>query len=347
MPSVKMKDISVVVPTLNCRRLIEPVVPILRETLSEVGEVVVVDSDSEDGTVELLKESLDPSNVRFLSHPRGLYASWNYGIGQTTKEWLYIATAGDVASKEDLGYLLGVARATGADVVSAPPQFVDEDGTVRKDPSWPILNLLKGREGEEVIELAAGDLVAFALCHCWPSRRYKSWLGSSASNLYRAATVKELPFPTDVGPTGDVLWGIRNANRVRAAFCRRRCGRFVVHSKPGGVGFKDKGACYETAWNEAIEWLWNELGMGDGSPELGRLLGLLQKERSIVEETSRKLRKKATECNELRQELKDCRQELRGYKAYVGAMRGRVPRVFRKYLFPPIDIQGGIEKKLE
>ncbi len=341
------KDISVVIPILNCRHLLEPVIGKLREIVALAGEVIVVDSDSEDGTVELLRESLDPVNVRFLTHPRGLYASWNYGIAQATKEWIHIATAGDVASKEDLGYLLGVAGRTGADVVTAPPMFVNEDGSIRQDPRWPILGLLQMHEGEEVIELAAGDLVAFALCHCWPSRRHKSWLGSSASNLYRTATLQALPFPTDVGPRGDVLWGLRNANRVRAAFCRRRCGRFVVHSKPGGANLEDKEECYEIAWNEAIEWLWNERGMRSGGPEFAGFLDLLQKERSVVEETTRELRKKTEQWRRIKQELKDCRRELGGYKAYVGAMRARIPRIFRKYLFPPVDIQGGIEKKLE
>jgi glycosyltransferase involved in cell wall biosynthesis len=54
--------------------------PALRSWLDLAQEVVVVDSESSDGTVEFLQSELRHPNLRFLSHPPGLYQSWNFGI---------------------------------------------------------------------------------------------------------------------------------------------------------------------------------------------------------------------------------------------------------------------------
>src|SRR5437667_48674 len=50
----------------------------MKEWLPLVEEVVVVDSESTDGTVEFLKKHLGPQSPRFFTHPPGLYQSWNF-----------------------------------------------------------------------------------------------------------------------------------------------------------------------------------------------------------------------------------------------------------------------------
>ena len=56
-------------------------------------------------------------------------------------------------------------------------------------------------------------------------------LGSSASNLYRTQCLKERPFPTDFGTSGDGGWGILNAFDVKIAVTPRCFSTFRHHQK--------------------------------------------------------------------------------------------------------------------
>ena len=49
------------------------------ETLG-LQEVIVVDSFSTDGTIELIKAELRHPQLKIMAHPPGLYQSWNHGI---------------------------------------------------------------------------------------------------------------------------------------------------------------------------------------------------------------------------------------------------------------------------
>src|SRR5262249_47190131 len=57
----------------------------------------------------------------------------------------------------------------------------------------------------------------------------ESLLGSSASNLYLAATLQRFPFHTDAGHAGDTAWAIRNALRTTMAVTPDVFSRFVIH----------------------------------------------------------------------------------------------------------------------
>jgi len=78
----------------------------------------VVDSESTDGTVSYLREHLP--GARFVTHPRGLYQSWNFGIGQMEMPWTYISTVGDGITRAGLARLLEAGERHGADVVVSP-----------------------------------------------------------------------------------------------------------------------------------------------------------------------------------------------------------------------------------
>ena len=62
-----MLPISVLIPTRNSMSLLPGHVESLREWIDLAQEVVVVDSDSTDGTVEFVKRELTNPNIRFLT----------------------------------------------------------------------------------------------------------------------------------------------------------------------------------------------------------------------------------------------------------------------------------------
>jgi hypothetical protein len=85
--------------------------------------------------------------------------------------------------------------------------------------------------------------------------RYDCWLGSSASNLYRTKLLQTHPFPTHVGHFGDTLFALEQAWRIKAVFCRRRCGSFIVHHHTSLQAPEDRKRLFEGfdgPWKESF-----------------------------------------------------------------------------------------------
>ncbi|HWF19528.1 MAG TPA: glycosyltransferase [Verrucomicrobiae bacterium] len=219
-------SIGVLVPTFNCAGLVANHMESLNSWIDLATEVVVVDSDSTDGTVEQLKKNLRHPNVRFLQHPRGLYQSWNFGIGKLTTEYAYISTVGDSISREGLEHLREIATAHECDVVLSKPRFVDNEGHSQGQTCWPIDDLRGHFPGQQPLVLEGLELSLLVLANCTAAI-----LGSSASNLYRTRCLQQRSFPTEYGTVGDGAWGLINAHDMRMGFTGEIFSTFRDHPK--------------------------------------------------------------------------------------------------------------------
>lgn len=192
------RTISVVLPTFNCRSLLETHLRSMQAWLDLVDEVIVVDSRSTDGSLELIRQELRHPRLRIIERDRGLYASWNEGIAATTGDWVYISTTGDTITRAQLLHLREVGEALSADGVVSPPSFTHEDGRPHRDLGWPPAKLLAalGKGRPFVMHPTATQILAFQFCP-------QAILGSSASNLYRGEHLRARPFPTEYGVVGD------------------------------------------------------------------------------------------------------------------------------------------------
>ncbi len=218
--------ISVIIPTRNSAALLPDHLAAMRPWINLVQEVVVVDSRSTDGTVDLLREGLRHSRLRFLEHPPGLYQSWNFGIRHAVAEACYISTVGETITEDGLKHLTNLLRERRCDAVISKPEFVDSQGGLIPPPQWPIDDILGTLRPREPIVLQGASLFFFALLN------YRNAiLGSSASNLYRTHTLQQRPFPLDYGTVGDAAWGLQNCFTVRVAVTPRRCSTFCEHPK--------------------------------------------------------------------------------------------------------------------
>ncbi len=216
--------IGVVLPTLNVRPALPEHLAHAQSWLVLVREIVVVDSDSTDGTVEYLEKNLRHRNVRWLRHPRGLYQSWNYGLQQLTSEFAYISTIGDAIAPEGFSHLLEVLQKSNADLVVSPPDFVDTAGRPVQD-LWPIHKLLTACPTDQPKKLNRCQMFLLSILDS-PA----GMMGSSAANLYRTQTFQRLPLPTDYGHAGDSAWALGHAWEVDMAITPRTLSRFTVHS---------------------------------------------------------------------------------------------------------------------
>jgi glycosyltransferase involved in cell wall biosynthesis len=280
----------------------------MRLWLDQVEEVVVVDSFSKDGTLELLQAGLPHPNLRILDHPPGLYQSWNYGIAQLKSEYCYVSTVGDAITREGLSHLAEVIARLRCDVVISKPRFIDFNGQPLAAAEWPIDDMTTTLRLEEPIALSGLGLFLFTLVN------YRNAiLGSSASNLYRTRCLQENPFPVDYGTAGDGGWGLEHCLRIRLAVTPRVFSTLREHPK----SYSKADYAVDQMSRKMLDRICRTYrDAAASSPELAQIARDLQVDRMI----------------ELIEEQLVCQQRLEDYRRaslwvlQPGAWRARVAR---------------------
>ena len=219
-----MLPIGVIVPTKNSAAFLPDHLASMRAWLDLVQEVVVVDSFSTDGTLDLVRAGLAHPRLTVMTHPPGLYQSWNHGIAQISARHVYVATVGDPMTREGLQQLHAVAEALGADVVISKPRFIDRGGLPLPDLDWPIDDIVTTLRVTHPRRLRPVEALIFAITN--PNA---AMLGSCASNLFRTAMLQRAPFPVDFGTAGDGAWGLLHAADVAWAVVPERFSSFRQH----------------------------------------------------------------------------------------------------------------------
>jgi glycosyltransferase involved in cell wall biosynthesis len=198
--------------------------------MDQVEEIIVVDSESTDGTVEYLRERLKHSRVHFHPHPRGLYQSWNYGIRQISSKYTYISTTGDTITLAGLKHLVEVAETLKADVVISPPEFKAVGQMDFGPTTWPVHELINGLQLKSPVILDKCRL--FCSAYLFAARRGLSGItGSAASDLFLTSALQQRPFPTDCGTVGDTFWGLHNSVHLSFAITPQKHSTFLFHPK--------------------------------------------------------------------------------------------------------------------
>ena len=224
MANASVLPVGVVVPTLNAMPHLPPHVGRIRELAPCVEEIIVVDSHSTDGTTEYLREHLNLPNVRHLSHPPGLYASWNFGLAQLRAKYAYMATVGDCVPLTSLEEMVSLAEGHRADVLLTPPKLITERGEV-SERRWPIHDYIEKHRLTAPAEIPGWKAFAWSALNV-PA----GLLGSSASNLYRTEVMQKHPFPTTFGYHGDTAWLLENAPELRVVVAPQITSQFLVHA---------------------------------------------------------------------------------------------------------------------
>ena len=234
-------SLGVLIPTRNAAALLPRYLEALEAWLDLATDVVVVDSFSTDGTLELLKTRLRHPRVQFLSHPPGLYASWNFGIRHLETEYTYIATVCDTITREGMERLLDAAGSHHGDVVVSKPNLFTLDGRPVKI-EWPIDDVIQTLGIRSPRTLHRLEAVVFACCHA-----AGALTGSCASDLFRTSCLKRHPFPTGIGMLADGVWSTLHAAEVAWTVVPGKFSTFEFHhsfatAEDHSRGQKMKGA---------------------------------------------------------------------------------------------------------
>src|SRR5438105_14528934 len=123
--------VSLLLPSLNARRFLEPRVDsLLKQTFAD-WEAIVLDSQSTDGSWEFFQSVAEnDSRFRLYQVPReGLYAALNRGLDLATGEFLHIAPCDDTMAPEFLAEMIDVLdRCPNAGIAVCDCFFINQDG---------------------------------------------------------------------------------------------------------------------------------------------------------------------------------------------------------------------------
>lgn len=215
--------LGVLIPTRNSMQWLDRHLGALRPWLQRVQEIVVVDSRSSDGTAEYLRTHLAGENVRHLSHPPGLYESWNFGLGQIQSEWTYIATVGDSIPGATIEGLVAVGQEIHSDLVISPPSLVSPTGE-KLDKQWPVHKYIQWKGADKSSQIDGLEVFV------WNALSVPgSLLGSSASNIYRTEYIQAHPFPIGFRHACDTAWALKNSFGARWAVAPDLYSELLVH----------------------------------------------------------------------------------------------------------------------
>lgn len=224
--AVKCLPITAVIPILNCSNRLHDHLERSKSWLRMVKQIVVVDSYSTDGSLEIINQVIGHLNPVIEQHPKGLYKSWNHGVSCASEEFIYFSTVGDSITLAGLRRLLLVARCFRSDVVISPPEFISESAEVVSEKSWPIHDIIKILGLSEPTQIDPRIMYDFILVYL-----ERAVLGSSASNLYRKNTLIKLPFSDDYYSAGDSAWMIEHNFELKVAICPELFSTYLFHEK--------------------------------------------------------------------------------------------------------------------
>jgi hypothetical protein len=202
----------------------------LNEWIDLAEEIIVVDSESSDETVNFLRDNLRHPSIRFFNHPVGLYESWNFAIQQIETEHTYIATVGDRIPKKSIKRLYTEAQQTDADLVISPPTLYSTSGEA-SEANWPINQYLSHSNRPHSHRIPPVEVLLWNIISL-PG----TLLGSSASNIYRTSSLANCPFPTNCGHAGDSAWALKNSAHLSWHIIPDLDSEFLTH----GSGKKNR-----------------------------------------------------------------------------------------------------------
>src|SRR5579885_2179318 len=123
--SMSSFEIGVTIPTWNSDKALGTALASLREQKGCHVEIVVADSGSTDGTLDLCRAF----GTATVSVPPGnMYRAINEGLNQLHTPWLAYLNSDDFVFTDGYARLISKAEATGSDVAYGNGDFVDAHG---------------------------------------------------------------------------------------------------------------------------------------------------------------------------------------------------------------------------
>ena len=134
-------QIAVVVPTLNSSATLAWTLCALRSQRDITIDIIVADSGSEDGTLDICKRSGIPT---IYVPPGNMYRAINAGLRQMDSEWATYLNSDDLVYPQSYARLLALGEGQHASVVYGECDFVDHEGRFLYEVKSPPPSRLPG-----------------------------------------------------------------------------------------------------------------------------------------------------------------------------------------------------------
>lgn len=118
-------SISCAVPTLNSAATLDATLLSLRSQQDVKLEIIVADSGSTDGTLQICQRWETPT---IYVPPGSMYPAINAGLRQCNSEWFAYLNSDDWLYPDSFARLIALGEETGADVVYGNCDYTDEQG---------------------------------------------------------------------------------------------------------------------------------------------------------------------------------------------------------------------------
>jgi glycosyltransferase involved in cell wall biosynthesis len=92
-------EISIITSTLNAERFLQKTIDSVKEILNNKIEWIIVDGNSTDGTLNIIKQNRELFSQIIVGNDIGIYDAWNKGVKKARGDWLCFVGAGDALMK--------------------------------------------------------------------------------------------------------------------------------------------------------------------------------------------------------------------------------------------------------
>jgi glycosyltransferase involved in cell wall biosynthesis len=120
--------LGIVVPTLNSSATLEWTLCALQGQRDITPVIVIADSGSEDGTLDICKKW---GVTTFYVPPGNMYRALNMGLRQMDMEWITYMNSDDFVYSQSYSRMLALGQEQNADAVYGDIDFVDDEGRFR------------------------------------------------------------------------------------------------------------------------------------------------------------------------------------------------------------------------
>lgn len=201
-----MIKVSIILLTRNSMAFLKQRVESIRRQTMTDFEVIVVDTDSTDGTLEYLKSwSAKDTRVSIHSSPPGVYCAINCGITLAKGEYIYIATSDDTMREDALEKMVKVlVEHPDCDICDTKLCQIDENDRILRYGDEEFLDCSGHLLFDRAVECVREYPLDF-LMHCGGKTVY---ISLTQILIRKTLFDKTGLFPENYGPSADYKWGM-------------------------------------------------------------------------------------------------------------------------------------------
>jgi glycosyltransferase involved in cell wall biosynthesis len=239
---MKAPLLSICLPTRNSAQFLEARLRSIVAQSFDDWHVVVVDTSSTDGTLEMIRDLIPEGKRTIWNAGPGLYQAWNSCVAYATGELIHFATSDDFEHPSFYERLVAIYRETGCDIIHCLWAMIDEMGRTVETPIQPTVRVFGSVPGRVYRKDPTANFFSNLLV--------STTVGASNAALLKRSLFDRIGgFPTQYGAIGDRGWYLRASLcattycldetlaswRVRTGQATIRYGRFDFYRKEAAI----------------------------------------------------------------------------------------------------------------